>query len=458
MNIRPTPVSPSRWAAYSVLADWEEGERFAEDLLEIHCGRNRLSPLDTRLAQTLVYGVLRRMRLLDFWIDRLAGQGLDSLPSPVVWILRLSFFQSAFLERIPPHAITNEAVELCQAVGVEGLKGLVNALTRRLPENRDRLDQALGNHPERLAIETSHPSGMVEWAQKRFGPEKAEAWLRANNEEPRIYLRPSVSRLLTEHKDPLALETRHKAAEKLLGLLKVGEIAEDGCSVRLPAGSVPKTLGPFLEGLAMVQDLAAQQAALLLAPKPGERILDLCCAPGGKTIQLADLSRGHAEILAVDSGADRLRRVRENLDRCGFGTVKTECRNLLTAWENPPSNVDAVLLDVPCSGLGTLRRRVDLRYRIGRKDIAELADKAAQLLSHAAPLVRPGGRLVYSTCTLTREENEDVVHTFLNETAGEWELVEEHYYPGFLLDPHAPIPEEWPDSDGAYRALMRPNG
>lgn len=453
--IKPTPVSPSRWTAYSVLADWEEGVGFAEDLLETHSGKVYLSAVDTRLAQTLVYGVLRRLRLLDFWIDNLAERGLESLPPPVAWILRLSFYQSAFLERIPPHAITNEAVGLCEAVNVGGLKGLVNAMVRRLPENRERLDQALANHPGRLAIETSHPNGMVRWAQERFGPQKAESWPRMNNEEPRIYLRPVVSRLVPDHKDPLALETRRKGAEPLLSLLKVGEIAEDGCSVLLPSGSIPRNLGPFLEGLAMVQDLAAQQAVLLLAPKPGERILDLCCAPGGKTIQLADLSRGHAEILAVDSGAERLKRVRENLDRCGFGTVKTECRNLLTEWANPPWNADGVLLDVPCSGLGTLRRRVDLRYRIGPPDITELAEKAAQLLSNAAPLVRPGGRLVYSTCTLTSAENEDVIHKFVEDSAGEWELAEERYTPDFLMDSNASCPEKWPDSDASYCALLR---
>lgn len=452
---KPLAVSPSRWVAYSVLADWEEEKGFAEDLLDSHCARGRLSLVDTRLAQTLVYGVLRHLRLLDFWIDTLAERGLESLPPPVAWILRLSFYQSAFLERIPPHAITNEAVGLCEAVNVGGLKGLVNAMVRRLPENRERLDQALAAHPERLAIETSHPSGMVHWAQERFGPQKAESWLRMNNEEPRIYLRPVVSRLVPDHKDPLALETRRKGAEQLLSLLKTGEIAEDGCSVLLPAGSIPGTLGPFLEGLAMIQDPAAQQAALLLAPKPGETILDLCCAPGGKTIQLADLSRGHAEILAVDSGSERIKRVRENLDRCGFGTVKTECRNLLAPWETAPVNVDAVLLDVPCTGLGTLRRRVDLRYRIGPKDIEELATKAAQLLRNAAPLVRPGGRLVYSTCTLTSTENEDVIHNFVEDSAGEWELAEESYTPAFLLDPGAPCPEDWPDTDGSYCALLR---
>ncbi len=456
--IKPITVSPSRWTAYSVLSAWEEEKGFAEDLLEIQCSRARLSPVDIRLAQTLVYGVMRHLRLLDFWIDTLAERGLESLPPPVVWILRLAFFQSAFLERIPPHAITNEAVGLCEAVNVAGLKGLVNALARRLPENRVRLDQALAAHPERLAIETSHPSGMVQWAQDRFGLQKAEDWLRINNEEPRIYLRPVVSRLIPDCKNPLLEEARHAGAEKLLGLLKVGEIAEDGCSVLLPSGTIPANLGPFLEGLAMVQDPAAQQAALLLAPKPGEHILDLCCAPGGKTIQLADLARGHADILAVDSGTERLKRVRENLDRCGFGAVKTECRNLLEPWENPPRNVDAVLLDVPCSGLGTLRRRVDLRYRIGPQDIKELSEKAAQLLRNAAPLVQPGGRLVYSTCTLTSEENEDRIRTFVDSSAGEWELAGEHYYPAFLVDTALPSPERWPDSDGSYCVLLRKRG
>lgn len=445
-----SPASPSRRIAYSVLRNWSEGKGYVDDLLEREWKRGTYKQEDQRLSWTLAYGVFRRLRLLDFWIDRLANKGIESLPDGVVDILRMGLFQLAFLERIPVHAAVNESVLLCEVFGLGGLKGLVNALLRKFQTRRPMLDDALAKHPGRLAIETSHPDWLVAWAEERWGTTKAAAWLEDNNLQPRIYLRPISRRLL-----PGGMAgSEAQAAAELAARLGVGALASGGQAVVLPNGLLPSDLEAFREGLANVQDLAAQAAVRLLAPRSGERIFDLCCAPGGKTVQLADLVGDEGGIVAVDVNRKRLKAVIENLKRCGFANVQTVCRDLQEAWPEEFEGADGVLLDAPCSGLGTLRRRVDLRYRIRREDFSELAGKAGLLLENAARLLKPGGRLVYSTCTLTREENEESVRAFLARHQGNWDLIEERLFPAWLGETGDIVPDDRPNCDASYSALL----
>ncbi|MCG3199220.1 MAG: Ribosomal RNA small subunit methyltransferase B [bacterium] len=449
-------VSPARRVAYSTLSSWREGQEFLEDLLEGKAERAALSREDRRLAQALAYGVTRRLRLLDFWIDSLSSKGLASLPAPVADIERIALFQLAFLERIPAHAVVHEAVAQCSQAGVSGLKGVVNATLRNFSRKRAELEKHLELLPNRLGIETSHPDWLVDWAADRWGLVKSALWLNANNEIPSSFLWPLSSRLLkSEELERAPEEKGRSAAKRLVERLGIGELSPEGEAVVLPAGTIPGDLPAFREGLAEIQDPAAREAVKLLDPQPGEKVLDLCCAPGGKTLQIADKMRGLGELVAVDSSADRLVRVRENLERCGFPSVEVLRRDLLEPWGDWEGRADALLLDAPCSGLGTLRRRVDLRYRITPNDFAELAERAAQLLGNAARLVRPGGRLVYSTCTLSAQENEAVIAGFLEGHSHEWRLIRSGYFPPWLAPGEIPaVPSEAPGSDASYSALL----
>jgi 16S rRNA (cytosine967-C5)-methyltransferase len=431
-------VSPARWAAFRVLNDWEPRRTFFDDLLEKW--RRSLSDEDFRLAYNISFGVLRHQHRLDAWIDALTNQGIHSLPMPLVWILRMAFYQIAFLDRIPIHAITNEAVLLCRAVMLETLSGVVNAIVRKFSTDKDFLNQPTQDNPDILGTLTSHPDWLVKWALNRFGEELATRWLQQNNQQPYICLYPLLFRV---------------RGTDLMNLYRNNEV-DYLCYGK---GGGPLTGIPsFKEGFVYVQDPSAHEAVKLLDPQPGEHILDACCAPGGKTLQIADMTEDKAEILAVDTSQSRLKKVKENLARCKITSVKTQCRDLTQPWSNPPHKFDAILLDVPCSGLGTIRHHPDLRYRLQPHDITELADKALLLLRMTATLLRSGGRLVYSTCTLTQEENEGVLQRFLKDPQTDpdstFNLVTMKYTPSFLFDSTEPIPEEWPNCDGSFCALL----
>lgn len=453
-DARMEKVSPARRAAYFVLRDWSDQKGFLDDLLERRWKAHPLSPVDRRLSQTLVYGVVRRLRFLDHFIDRLAGQGIASLPPPIVDILRLGLFQLGFLDRIPPHAAVSESVDLCAVASMPGLSGLVNALLRKFPARREELIAAAVSQPNYMAVIHSHPDWLADWAVYRFGADRAKVWMEFNATEPETFLHPVVLHLTSpeERRDQDRPQLEELAASRLAERIS-GALWKPGMRwVRLTESVPLAEIPAFQEGLALVQDLAARQAVRLLNPAPGETVLDLCCAPGGKTIQIADLTERQATIFAVDSNARRLRRVRENLDRVQFPEVEVVQRDLLSESPAPWGIVDAILLDVPCSGLGTLRRKVDLRYRLKPADFVELGNKALGMLKNAAHWVKPGGRIVYSTCTLTEEENESVVDRFLAESGPDWRCDQLTRSPGWLWGELAQTSGE--DSDGAFSALL----
>lgn len=436
-------VSPARWLSFQVLQGLDKGGAFVEDRLREAWSHQPLSPEDRRLSHQIVYGVLRNRARLDFWIDRMSSKGIASLPPAVVEILRMGLYQIAFLDRTPAHAVVNEAVRHCESLSMGSIKGLVNAILRRFPERRTELDQEVDAHPRRLEIETSHPDWLVRWAKDRFGEERARKWLLSNNQPPKVHLTPLVAKT----------EEAHSAVASLAAEIGGGRVAADGCSVILPSGLGLADLPALVEGRAYIQDPAAREAVSLLAPSPGETVFDLCSAPGGKSLQIADQLRGEGRLVSVDANARRLRILKENLARCGFVSVETVERDLTQVWLEEEGAADAVLVDVPCSGLGTLRRKVDLRYRLLPGDILELSEKSRAILETASALVKPGGRLVYSTCTLTSEENEEVVESFLKAHPDEWIRIAEGRSPIWLYSEEESAAGD--DSDGSYRALLR---
>lgn len=446
--------SPSRWLAYSILSQWEEKKGFADHLLDENLTGSNLSLRDQRLVQTLVFGCLRHLYLLDFWIDCLAQRGKGSLPAPLLRILRLALYQSAFLDHIPQHAILAESLLLCDCLKLGGLKGLANALIRKFQAHRSDLEARLQDHPQRLSLRTSHPQWLVDWALNRFGPEKGERWLDFNNTIPRVFLKPLVSRIEPTAPPSPFSQRLVNAALHLLDQIPEASLAPDRSGLFLPAGCQISSLEAIQKGQAYIQDPGASHAVELLDPQPGEKILDLCAAPGGKTLQIADRVAGAADITAVDSQKVRLGLLEQNLKRCGFDNVGVVCRDLLADPFPESFQAHAVLLDAPCTGLGTLRRRVDLRYRLEPTDIPELADKGFQLLTNASRWVMPGGRLVYSTCTLTAEENEQAVRRFLLAHPDAWRLETEIFTPAHLFDKAESAAHELDDSDGSYCARL----
>lgn len=391
------PVSPARSVAYRVLRQVESGRRFAADLLRAPAV-SALSAADRNLVQELVLGTLRRRAELDQWIERLSGQPLAYFDPEVVAILRLGIYQVRWLERIPKSAAVNEAVEMTKAFRKRSAAGLVNAVLRKCePAKRERAGCPVDGEALRAAI----PAWLAERWARRFGAEAEAALARWSLEPPRAVVRVAGEASLKEVAQALAQE----------GIPTKPALYASRALV-VEHGTITQSKLWRARQLA-IQDEASQLVGSLLRPKPGQQVLDLCAAPGMKTAQLAaDLGCGL--LIASDRSARRLRSMRalvEGLIPPGVRWHRVE----LDATRSLPFSVrfDRILLDAPCSGTGTLARNPEIKWRLGPEDITRLAEMQAKMLAAALDALAPSGRLVYASCSLEPEENEEVVERVL---------------------------------------------
>ncbi len=402
-----------RRGAVSALRAWSKGHVYADSLIERHALRNHLSSQDRALLNAIVLGVLRNRRLLDHWIGNFRKGHLDHETRD---ILRVGLFQLVILG-IPEHAAVNETVNCARSAS----RGLVNAVLRRAANAYKTLLTDLPDYAPPLRY--SHPDWLWKRWKKQFGAAKAQELLAWNQETPPTYLRLNPLRPV-EITDPTL-----SPVEGRPGFFEATEA--------FPSDLVAK-------GHLYAQDPSTAQAAQLLAPQAGECVLDACAAPGGKAILMAGLMNNEGELHCTDSNEKRLPRLTENLDRMGVTMAATAIFDWTTA---PPAEwhgrFDAILLDVPCSNTGVLRRRVDARWRLQADQIAPLLKTQRAILTHALTCLKPGGRLVYSTCSIEPEENATQISDFLA-AHPELELVESHQL----------LPFE-DGVDGAYAALLR---
>ncbi len=352
---------------------------------------------DLALINELVYGVFRQRGWLDWLIDHFSK--LNSVKRPVRLILRLALYQLLFLDRIPPHAIVHTSVNLAKKMASLGAGRFVNGLLRTVIRTIDELPQPSRKHIATfIAVTTSHPEWMVKRWLARFGEAKTIALCESNNEIPPMTLR--VNRLKTDRK-------------QLAEALKA-----DGASVTFcdfsPDALIVKGLSlvshaTFARGEFYIQDEGAQLISYLAAPLPGEKVLDFCAAPGGKTTHLAELSEGQAEIIATDHSEKRLVLLAENLKRLQTPGIKVEGMAQVLASDR---RYDCIVVDAPCSALGILRRIPEGKWRKKRALIASSAKTQLEILEKLLPYLKEGGRLVYATCSTEYEENEGVVAAF----------------------------------------------
>ncbi len=385
-------------------------------------------------------GVLRRQLWLDRLIEHYANRKVAGLDESVRIVLRIGLYQLRFLSRVPASAAVNESVNLVHFARLRSAGSLVNAVLRRAVREPE-VDPASNLHDplERLSVATSHPSWLLERWSEAFGVEEAEAFACANNEPAPIAFRVVNSRA---QEADVCERLRAAGAELVPSKVAAGawRISEAGRLMWELAAA----------GKIYIQDEASQLVALLLDVQPGQRVLDLCAAPGSKTTQLADLSLDSAMVVASDLHEHRLRTVISSAQLQRLKSIHCVALDGLQPLPLLEGSFDRVLVDAPCSGTGTLRRNPEIRWRISPADIQDLAGRQKQLLRNAARVVRPGGRLVYSTCSVERNENEDVAQTFLenNET---FRLVE------LAIDPklHTSLgaARTWPhreDTDGFF--------
>ena len=426
-----------REIAARVLLHQAQGSGWAEHLLETELARagTALAPLDRRLVQELVFGVIRWQATLDWLIRRKTDGRLQKIPLQV--LLRLGLYQMFWLDRIPDHAAVHESVELAKNLGFGSQSGFVNALLRGCLRERSALEQELLELRRRLpATGWSHPDWLYERWRARWGDESTAALLEWDNRPATTFAR--VNRLKATPEE-LAAAFEHEA---VLFTPRPYDWAGTDPVFELREHPPFATLESFRQGYFYLQDPSTLLAPALLDPQPGETILDLCAAPGGKTTYIAQLMQNRGRILAHDSEPARLNLIEQNLRRLGATCIEI----------TPPAGaealarlgpVDRALVDAPCSNTGVMRRRVDLRWRVGPEEIHRLQGLQGRLLEQAAQLLKPGGVLVYSTCSLEQEENTGVVQNFLGQN------------PAFTLEQERQLTPFADHVDGAYVARMR---
>ncbi len=399
-------VSPARRAAFEILRRVEDEGSFAAPLLA--GGTDELTPEDRALCYELALGVLRWQLWLDALAEHYAGRPVEKLDAPVRRALRLGLYQLRFLARVPARAAVNESVNLAHAARLRSAAPFINAVLRRAVREPEFDPAASITEPlQKISVETSHPLWLVERWARESGTEEAAAFARANNASAPTAFRVNQLRAGAE-----------KVFERLSGAgVEVSEsrVAPGAWRVKQAQGGVAATLMRTLvgEGHIYLQDEASQLVAHVLGARAGERVLDACAAPGSKTTHIASLAGDAALVVAGDRYEHRLRLVKEASERQGLKSVRALVLNAEATLPFAEGAFDRVLVDAPCTGTGTLRHNPEIRWRITPADIEELASKQRRILEEAARVLSPGGRLVYSTCSVEREENEEVVASFL---------------------------------------------
>jgi 16S rRNA (cytosine967-C5)-methyltransferase len=397
-------IAPARSCAYTVVRRVFERGAYADQALQAEA--KDLQPRDRALAMRLAYGAVQRKGTVDHLIEQLAERPPARLDPPVLAALRLGLYELLYLGGSPDYAVVADAVELSKTHG-RGGHGLVNAVLRRAAREGAGvlLEPLTDDTPQEAAIKHSHPEWLARLWWETLGAEQARALMAYDNEPGELALRANT--LVTD-------------AQALAGELPVRTHGDPHVPEALVLEEPFDVHGSGLwqQGAFLAQSRAAMLVSRVLAPAPGERVLDLCAAPGGKTTHLAALMEGRGELVAVERNPRRAGALVRTAQRLHAGNVRVEVADA-AAW--PASErlaqeaaFDRVLVDPPCSGLGTLQARADLRWRATTAAIAEMAGEQARILAAGACALRPGGLLVYSTCTISPTENERLIDAFLD--------------------------------------------
>jgi 16S rRNA (cytosine967-C5)-methyltransferase len=420
------PATPNaRAAAAELLAVWLSRDVFPDRLLDE-------AAEDRGFVMEMVYGVVRRYRAL----DAVRARWAEKKPAPPVHaVLLVGLYQLLEMDHVETYAAVHETVAAAKQVGGQRCANFVNAVLRRVAGDVAGARAFLARQPP--AVRWSHPDPLVERWQRRYGAEAAEALCRWNNEPPRVALRLNAGRVSLAD---------FRARLRDLGIAASPHPARPHDMLELEAGVPVTRLPGFHQGWVTVQDPSTLLAVDMMEVLPGQRVLDVCSAPGGKTMALAERMGGTGWLLALDADGRRLQRVKENAARLGHTWIEAAAVDLTRGAPDrsdlQPGTFDAVLLDVPCTNTGVLRRRPDARWNFSLDRLHRAVAQQRRILDAAAPYVRPGGRLVYSTCSLEAEENEEQVAAWLAA------------HPDFRLDVERQLVPPGSLCDGAYAARL----
>jgi 16S rRNA (cytosine967-C5)-methyltransferase len=392
-----------RGIAVKILNRIERTDSYLDKLLDVELRSDELNDLDKRFLTELTHGVVRWKTRLDFIIEQFCKNKFAMQDPNIRNAMRVALYQILFLSKIPHAAAVNEAVEFVKKIRGQKAANLVNAVLRNIIRNLNKLPTP--DHEtdpvQYLSIMYSHPSWMVKRWVDRYGLYETEQLLSANNERPTIVVRANTLKTTADELVKLFEERniRNTRSKYLENFIKVGHL------------SGIYNLDLFEKGYFSVQDESSGLVVKLLDPKPGETVIDLCSAPGGKTTFIGELMKNQGKIIAVDKYEHRLNLVKQSCERLGVENVEFIPKDAL---EVDVEQADKVLVDAPCSGLGVIQKKPDIKWQRELSDIRNLAKTQIELLEKASKLVKNGGVIVYSTCTIEPEENIEVVKEFLS--------------------------------------------
>lgn len=392
----------ARETAFKILYDVEQNGAYVNHVLSEALGSGKLSPADAGLCNELVFGVLKRRLTLDYIISKFSSVRLKKISPSVLTILRLGVYQLWYLDKIPSSAAVNESVKLAGKYSNRS-RGFVNGVLRSADRERDSFKMPdKSNFPEYLSVVYSYPLWITERLLSQYGVQLCERILAAANERQPVFARMNTLKA-----------TPKECAEA---------IARDGVQVedteleyvkRLVGKVDINSLDSYKNGYFTLQNINSSMAAEVLAPQPGEKIIDVCAAPGGKTTHIAEKMQNRGEILAFDVHEHKIKLIENAAKRLGIDIISAQSHNMTEFIPKLEKSADRVLLDAPCSGLGVIHKKPDIKWTRKPEDIEELCAVQAKLLDVCARYVKSEGVLVYSTCTILKEENEEQIQKFL---------------------------------------------
>lgn len=441
-----TIFETARGTAVKLLSRYESSDSYIDKLLDAELRRTELGPADKALVTELVNGTVRWQGRLDWILTGFYHGEFAKCLALTKNAMRIALYQMLFLSKIPPPAAINESVEMVKRLKGDRHAGIVNGVLRNILRNLQNIRYPVKEENVVLyhSIVYSHPQWMIRRYLERYGEPDTELLLAANNHRPMLTLRVNalkttiseVERILTENEIKYEVSPIHPDSILITSLRDI------------------RSLPLFTEGMVNIQDASASLVVRLADPKPGMLVYDLCAAPGGKAVYCAELMHNEGRVVALEMYESKLRLIDENARRSNVTIVEPIHGDARVF--NPEQQADLVMVDAPCTGLGTLSKKPDIKWRRALEDVRHMGVTQRQILDHAALLVKPGGTLVYSTCTIEPEENEQVIQGFLeNNSNFELEPAERFLSADVVSDGFLRTFPHVHRSDGAFAARMR---
>lgn len=393
-----------REVALDVLLKIEKKQAYSNLLLNDTIKKSKLSDRDTALLTEIIYGTIQRRDTIDFYLQPYTKKA-KKMQDWVKVLLRLSIYQIVYLDKIPERAVVHEAVQIAKIRGHQGISGFVNGVLRNFLRNPLRSFSEIRDPVERLAVETSHPLWLVKRWINVYGAQETEKMCQTNLLAPQVTVRVNKLKGSVE-------QIKNKLEEEGISVRR-GNLAEDSFIVE--KGNVLHT-NCFKNGEVTIQDESSMLVARALAPEENSVVLDACAAPGGKTTHLAERMNNKGKIIACDLHEHKVKLIQNATNRLGISIIEAnvlDARKASTTYRE--ESFDYILVDAPCSGFGVVRRKPDLKWTKKEEDIFAIANIQQEILHAVSPLLKRGGRLVYSTCTIDPEENEQIVDQFVRD-------------------------------------------